>query len=380
MRLPLRDTPAPLARLELLHLALPRRYTFRSAIGTRSEKQVLMIRWWMPDGSWGIGEASCRADPRYSGEFIDGAVLMLRDHLGPMLMSSGTIGDLVEACSQIRGWPFATAAVLSAALDALRRGGVHDPIDRWTFPRQMSVPVGASLGLYSSTAETLHAVMRSQEQGVRRVKLKICPSMDPAILPAVRAAFPHLTLTFDANGSFGSAHLSPLADLAALDPLMLEQPFPPGRLDLDRRLKDRAPDLSLCLDESITDLGMLYTARMLGVLDVVNLKPGRVGGPLRCDAALRWCRERGVSAWIGGMFETGVGRHANARAASCLPDAIAHDINPPSTYLLEDIVSEPLRMADDGTIALDDAPVMIRWAVVDRSCVRRLDVLPGGVG
>jgi len=377
MHTPLLDTPAPLAHLELLHLTLPRRYTFRSAIGTRSEKQALMVRWWMPDGSWGIGEASCRADPRYSGEFIDGAVLVLRDHLGPMLSSSGTVGDLAAACSQIRGWPFAMAAVLSAALDALRRRGVPDPIDRWTHPRVMSVPVGASLGLQSSAAETLRAVNRSIKHGVRRIKIKISPSMDLAILTAIRAAHPQLTLTFDANGSFGSAHLDILAELASLDPLMLEQPFPPGRLDLDRRLKDRAPALSLCLGESITELGALYTAGMLGVLDVVNIKPGRIGGPLVCDAALRWCRTQGVPAWIGGMFETGVGRHANARAASCLPDAIAHDVSPPSTYLAEDIVDEPLVMAGDGTISVDDAPVTVRWSVVSRACVRRLDVLPG---
>jgi O-succinylbenzoate synthase len=377
MTSPLLDTPAPLARLEILHLTLPRRYTFRSAIGIRAEKQALMVRWWAPDGSWGVGEASCRADPLYSGEFIDGAVLMLRDHLAPMLSASGTIGDLAAACGRIRGWPFATAAVLSAAMDALRRQGIPDPIDRWSAPRRFQVPAGSSLGLFLTAEETIDAVAASSAKGYRRVKLKISPSMDLGVLSAVRTTFPDLTLTFDANGSFGPEHIDALADLSALRPLMLEQPFPPGRLDLDRRLKDAAPTLPLCLDESITDVGALYTAGMLGVLDVVNIKPGRIGGPLACDDALRWCQERGVSAWIGGMFETGVGRHANLRAASCLPDAVAHDVSPPSAYLAEDIVAVPMVLSSDGTIALDAAPVTVRWEVVDRHCVRRLDLHPG---
>ena len=64
----------PLARLELLDLAIPRRYAFRSAVGVRTIKRALLVRWWCPDGRWGIGEFAGRADPFFSGEFLDGAV------------------------------------------------------------------------------------------------------------------------------------------------------------------------------------------------------------------------------------------------------------------------------------------------------------------
>jgi O-succinylbenzoate synthase len=377
MLTPLLETPSPLARLELLHLTLPQRSTFHSAIGVRREKQALLVIWRDGLGGWGAGEVSCRPDPFFSGEFIDGAVLMLRDHLAPLLKASGTIADLAAACARIRGWPFATGAVIAAALDALRRRGVPDPVDRWGGSRAMRVPVGVSLGLYPDAALTIAAAEHSAARGFRRVKLKISPDLDPGVLPALREALGSLRLSLDANGSFGPEHIEALAGLAALRPAMLEQPFPPGRLDLDRRLKTRAPELRLCLDESLIDLGALYTAKLLGVLDVANLKPGRLGGPLACDAALRWCREQGVAAWVGGMFETGIGRHANLRVASCIPDAAAHDTAPPSSYLVEDIVADPLVMDTDGTIALSDAPPTIRWDVVARRCVRRLELPPG---
>ena len=370
------EAPVTLDRLELLELSLPRREVFTSAVGVRTEKRVLLVRWWDADGQWGIGEASCRADPFYSGEFLDGAVLMIRDHLAPLLPARGPLSAVVAACERIRGWPFATAALLSAAIDGLRRRGVPDPIDRWPGRRLRQVPAGVSLGIYADRPQTLAAVELAVQAGFRRVKLKLSPTMDPAVLPAVRAAFPGLRLSVDANGSFGAAQLDDLARLADLDLQMLEQPFPPGRLDLDQRLKARVPALPICLDEGLPDLGAAITARQLGVLDAANIKPGRVGGPLACDALLRWCRDSGVSAWIGGMFETGIGRHANLRAASCLPDAEAHDISVPSRYLVADITDPPLAM-HGGLVALDDAPVTVRWDRVSGACVRRLTVRPG---
>ena len=360
-----------LSHLELLEVVLPRRAPFQSAIGWRTEERVLLVRWWWPDGSWGIGESSCRADPFFSGEFVDGAWLMVRDHLAPLLPRDGTVGEVAAACRRVRGWPFSTAAVLSAAVDSLRRRGVPDPIDRWDGPRLPAVPIGVSLGLQPSAEQAVEAAHAAHARGFQRFKFKISPGTDIGALWAVRAAFPEHPISADANGSFAEEDIGHLASLAALGLLMLEQPFPPGRLDLDQKLKAAAPSLPICLDEGLTDPGALYVARAMGVLDVANIKPGRVGGPLACDRVLRWCRAHGVSAWVGGMFETGVGRHANLRVASCLPDAVAHDASAPAEYLAEDIVADPLVMAQ-GRIPVGDAPVSVCWAQVERFCTRRL--------
>lgn len=360
-----------LSRLELLEVVLPRRAPFQSAIGWRTEERVLLVRWWAPDGSWGVGESSCRADPFFSGEFVDGAFLMLRDHLAPLLPRNGTVGAVAAACKRVRGWPFTTAAVLSAALDCLRRQGVPDLIDQWDGTRLETAPIGVSLGLCPSPEQTLEAAHAAYERGFKRFKFKISPDTDLRTLQAVRDAFPEHPVSFDANGSFSEGDVPHLAALAALRPLMLEQPFPPGRLDLDQRLKAAAPALPICLDEGLTDPGALYVAQTMGVLDAANIKPGRVGGPLVTDQVLRWCRGREVSAWVGGMFETGVGRHANLRVASCLPDAVAHDASAPEEYLVEDILVEPLVM-EAGTIAIGDAPVSVCWTQVERFCRRRL--------
>lgn len=368
--------PAPLERLDILEVAIPRKQVFHSAIGSRTIKKALLVRWVFPDGQWGIGEAACRTDPLYSGEFNDGACLVLQQHLAPMLTPHGTVGDVVAACRRVRGWPFTMAAVLGALLDGLRRRGVADLIDQHPH-RQRRVAVGISLGLPTDLPATLSAIQTAIQRGIQRIKLKINPQIPFETLHAIRQAIPAARLSVDANGCFQAQHVDHLTKLSTLRLDMLEQPFAPGRFDLDQQLKAAAPDLRLCLDESLTDMGAFRTAHAMGVLDVANLKPGRVGGPLASDAIVRWCTRMGIRVWVGGMFETGIGRHANLRLASCLPGSPIHDLMPPTHYLTEDITSPPIAM-ENGVIDLSmDAPCTVRWDRVEALLCRHIQVQPG---
>ncbi|RMI06652.1 MAG: hypothetical protein D6681_08400, partial [Calditrichaeota bacterium] len=178
---------------------------------------------------------------------------------------------------------------------------------------------------------------------------------------------------FDANGSCSQSDFSFLKELAALHPVMLEQPFPPRRLDLCWALKREFPQLRLCLDESITDMGDLITAHQLGALDELNLKPGRVGGQLTAVQMMEYCRETGIPLWVGGMFETGVGRLANLRVAARIPDAAAHDLSPSHRYFREDILIHPIQMDTDGYVHLNrEAPAAINENAVERYLRQRI--------
>ncbi len=367
------DRRISLQRLELVELAVPQVESFRSAVGWRHERQALYVRWHDRDGAWGIGECSCRPDPFYSGEFVAGAVTVLSDFVFPALARRGTVAGVVEAVGRVRGWRFTVAAVLDAVSDLLRRRGEPDLVDLWSGDRTARVPVGVSLGIYDDAGKALERVSRAVEDGYRRVKLKLEPGIDRSTLEAVRAAFPDLALGFDANGSMTRRDLDFLASLAELHPAMVEQPFAAGRLDLCGDLKELAPELQICLDESVEDLGLLRAARRLGVIDELNLKPGRVGGPLETVRILEDCRESGLPAWIGGMFETGVGRWANLRVAACLPAARAHDLSPSRRYFRTDVVEHPVTMGDDGCIDLtDDRPVALDEAAFERLTVNRV--------
>ncbi|MEM7587509.1 MAG: enolase C-terminal domain-like protein [Acidobacteriota bacterium] len=362
-----------LERLEILEVVLPQVESFRSAVGVRNERRAVYVRWHDGEGGWGIGECSCRPDPFFSGEFVAGARSVLSDFIFPALPAVGSVGDVERALSRVRGWPFTVSAVLDALFDLLRRRGGLDPLDAWPHRRIERIPVGISLGLFADPAAAVDRVAAAVDDGYRRVKLKIGPNMRRDTLEAIRAAYPDLYLGFDANGTFGPADLDTVASLAELTPKMIEQPFAPGRLDLCQDLKQQAPELGLCLDESLTELGMVAAAHRLGALDEVNIKPGRVGGVLETVRILEYCRRHGLPAWVGGMFESGVGRVANLRVAACLPEATAHDLSPSSRYFTADVVAHPIEMGEDGCIDLsDDRPVALDEANLERLLADRI--------
>ncbi len=365
------DHELDLERLELLELAVPQLETFRAAIGVRNERRALLVRWFAPDGTWGIGECSCRPDPYFNGEFLAGARSVIEQFVFPALPRHGTVRGLVEVLDRLRGWSFTAAAVLDAARDLLRRQGASDPIDLWPHPRAERVPVGISLGIFESAEAAIERVAREAQEGYRRIKLKISPEVDRDILAQLRTEFPELHLGFDANGSFGEKDIDFVSGLAELEPVAVEQPFAPDRLDLSSELKRRRPGLRLCLDESLTGIGLVAAARQLQALDEVNLKPGRVGGVLRSLEILEYCRGHELPAWIGGMFETGVGRAQNLRIASCLPGADAHDLSPSRRYFAVDVLRQPIEMDSDGKVAVPEAPVEIDEDIVKRLTVDR---------
>ena len=295
----------------------------------------------------------------------------------PLIDAEGTVEALEAALGRVRGWPFARAAVLEAAVDLLRRRGLPDSVDA-RLAQIDRVPVGISLGLFGSAAEAVGRVGAALSKGYRRVKLKVDPQMDLSPVRALREAHPGAPLAFDANGSCSPSDLPFLADLVALSPLFVEQPFPPSRLDWCADAKDGLPELRVALDESVEGLGDLEVARRLGAIDELNLKPGRVGGQARALALIDRCGELGLPVWVGGMFETVVGRGANLRIAARIPEAQAHDLSPSSRYFARDVVQAPLEMDGDGCISVgDERPVEVDEGALEEFTMNRWELVPG---
>jgi len=194
-------------------------------------------------------------------------------------------------------------------------------------------------------------------------------------LNAVRETFPDFRIGFDANGSFTETDWETLQLIDSLKPDMLEQPFAPENLHLCRELKNRLPKMKICLDESITGMGDLISAHQLNALDEVNIKPGRIGGSLATLQMLSYCQEHQLPAWVGGMFETGIGRMANLRVAALLPNANAHDLSPSKRYFKTDIVLQPIDMSTSGFIDVsEDKPVEIDKAAIEKHLNQRISL------
>lgn len=352
-----------LEKLELFIIDLPQRNAFRSGIGLRTSRRALIVKWTDQSGAFGFGECACRPDPYYSSEFLSASIQLFEQFLFPRALASKSYGELLQNMHEIRGWHFSKAALEFAMHDALRRQHGKSLFDYWDRPRIAHIPVGISLGIQEDYASLYAKASDALEQGYQRLKFKCSPSTSlEDFQQLVRSlVIPHLS--FDANGTFSTDSFEKLLGFAELAH-MIEQPFAPRELLLAAKAKQKHPLPPLCLDESVHQLADLALAHTLQSLDELNLKLGRVGGLYASMQIAEYCFQHQLPCWVGGMFETGLGRILNLEFASFLPEARAHDLSPSSRYFVQDIVQQAVDMDASGHIALTSLDNSIDEAVL----------------
>lgn len=95
----------------------------------------------------------------------------------------------------------------------------------------------------------------------------------------------------------------------------------------------------ICLDESIHSLEDARVAITLGRRQIVNIKPGRVGGLTESVQIHNYCMEHNIPVWCGGMVEMGISRAQNVALASLPNFTIPGDISASSRHWEQDIIS-----------------------------------------
>jgi O-succinylbenzoate synthase len=340
-----------LKKIILHHLRMPMKETFKTAVSVDVVRETIIVEAWEKSGEIGWWEIVADVAPWYSCETVGTAWHIVKDFIAPLLKGkevgpttfSGVVGG-------IRGHRMAKAGVEFALWDlegklegkTLRElvGGVREKVE-----------VGLSVGVIGDEELLLETVRKGLEAGYRRIKLKVKPGWEIRPVKRVREEFGSIPLQVDANGSFNftDEHISILKKLDSYNLLMVEQPLHHEDLLQHSKLQKilRTP---ICLDESIRSLMDAETAHELGSCKVINIKPGRVGGLLETLKIHDYALKSGISVWIGGMLESGVGR-AFAIAAATLPGVkYPNDISPSDRFWVKDIVEPPWSMRNDGTI------------------------------
>jgi len=343
-----------LTGVELRHVSMPLVAPFRTSVGTQTTRDVLLLRV-VTDESEGWGECVAMTDPLYSSEYVDGAADVLRRFLVPALAAAGPIDAhaVATVLTPYRGHRMAKAALETAVLDAELRaegrsfarelGAVHD-----------RVPCGVSVGIMDSVPALLDAVGNYLDEGYLRIKLKIEPGWDVEPVRAVRERYgDDVLLQVDANTAYTLADARHLARLDPFGLLLIEQPLDEedvlGHAELARLI-----ETPVCLDESITSARSAAAAIRLGACQVVNIKPGRVGGYLEARRIHDVCVAHGVPVWCGGMLETGIGRAANVALAALPGFVLPGDTSASGRYYRTDI-TEPFVLAA-GQLAVPTGP------------------------
>lgn len=356
-----------ITRVRLHRLSIPLIAPFTTSFGTEHRREALLVELGADTTAGSVtgwGECVAMEEPLYSAEYVDGCAEVIRRWLVPTLtpVDDLTAETVAHRLRHVVGHPMAKAAVEMAVLDAQLRaagqsfasylGGMRD-----------SVPSGVSVGIQDSIEETLRVVDGYLADGYVRIKLKIAPGWDVEPVRAVRRMFgDDVPLQVDANAAYTLVDTPTLRRLDEFDLLLLEQPLAETDLRQHAQLATRL-STPICLDESVVSAESAADAISLGAAQVINIKPGRVGGYLEAVRIHDLAMAHGVAVWCGGMVETGLGRSANAALASLPGFVLPGDISASARFYQVD-VTEPVEMVE-GRVSVDTAPGVGRAPLPD---------------
>jgi O-succinylbenzoate synthase len=344
-----------LERLELRRIALDLVTPFRTSFGVETSRDILLTHV-TTDAGEGWGECVASHEPAYSPEFVEGCALVIQEHLWPAMLAAGigSASDVAPVLARLKGHQMAKAALEMAVLDAeLRANGT-------SWKRELGstrdrIPSGVSVGIFDTLDELSLQVAGYIDDGYVRIKLKIEPGWDIAPVRMIRDQIgPGVPLQVDANTAYTRDDIGHLCKLDEFDLLLIEQPLPEEDI-LGHAELARASATPVCLDESVISIQTAVDAIELGAAEIINIKPGRVGGYLNAVRIHDLCVARGVPVWCGGMVETGIGRAANAGLASLPGFTLPGDISASTRFYAHDIVVDPITL-DDGHVTVPTSP------------------------
>ncbi|MDA4121638.1 MAG: o-succinylbenzoate synthase [Thaumarchaeota archaeon] len=326
--------------LTIRHVRLPFLAPFTTSFGTEAERNALIL---LLDSDGVKAQAECVASvaPYYSYEDNQTALHVIRDHFAKLLKDLPTPQEFTLKADHVRGHNMAKAAVEMLLWDYhSKRKGV--PLVRELGPSKGYADVGISLGIDKKEV-TRKRVEAAVERGYQRVKLKIERGKEFDIVKSVRDVFPDIVLSADANSCYRLKDAPAIKRLDRFGLVYLEQPLEHDDL-LDHAKLAKEITTPICLDESVTSADRAAQAFDIGAAQVVNIKPGRVGGLGNSMEIAKIAKKHKGHVWIGGMFETGVGRSFNISLASSKLVDYPGDTSPNEKYFTRDIVKNPFTM------------------------------------
>lgn len=350
-------------------LEIPFRHPIETAGGRWSSRTLALVRLVDEDGLEGVGEAATD-DPAVG---FGGAGDALEANLAAVLAGLDPAdGPAVNV--RLAGVPAATAIVSAAATAAAdlaaRQAGLSLAGSVAERPRD-GVAVNGLVGIMPAReAGTRAAALAAQ--GLTCLKLK-CADEPTAVLAARVGAMrdavgPAVRLRLDANGAWPDASAAGAAIRAVerFDIELVEQPLPVGAGPAAFAALRGLVGVPLAADESVTDLAAAEAFLAAGAVDVLIVKPARVGGFRAGRAIADRAADAGVGVVVSTLFETGVGIAAALHLAATLPDdGRAHGLATAELFAT-DLLIEPLavragRMRVPGGsglgVALDPAAV-----------------------
>lgn len=345
MRVSLPDPDAlAVAEIDVRRVRLDLVTPHHAAHGIQRSRPTVLVRVRLDDGTEGWGECPALESPSYTSEYAEGAFAILRDRLVPARVAGRR--------EVVVGHPMARGALDDALIDAgLRAEG-----------RSLASAVGATrtdVGLRAIVSgqtvdELVELVAARVAEGYERIGVKITPMWMDEPLSALRTTWPALGLAVDANGTLDPGDLDLLGRLDGFGVDEVEQPCRAGDW-VGLQAVAAALRADVVLDESIMSPDDLVTAWSLGAGEVVNIKPARVGGVRAAADLVQRATELGMTAFVGGMLESGIGRASALAVAGLDGCGRATHLGPSRHYFAPDLV-DGIDLLPHARLRVPDGP------------------------
>jgi L-alanine-DL-glutamate epimerase-like enolase superfamily enzyme len=292
---------------------VPFRRPFATATGMWLEREAWILRLRDADGRVGLGEAVL--------EPADGETAsIVLDHL--VREAAGDAGEgRLPTTAELEGHG-APGRALRAALDTARQDLAEVPPASLT-RSGAGVGVNATLPVLGPAASA-EAARQAVGAGFETLKLKAGAERETEVLvdrvAAVRAAVgPAVRVRIDVNGAWDlESAVDRLEAIARFGIEYVEQPLAGDDTAAWSELRRRVR-VPLAADEAVTSVRAARLLLEADAVDVLVVKPARVGGPVATAEIAALAADRGVPVVVSTLFETGVGIAAGLAVAAALP-------------------------------------------------------------
>jgi O-succinylbenzoate synthase len=220
---------------------------------------------------------------------------------------------------------------------------------------QAEIACGVSIGIQNSHEQLLEKIETELAAGYRRIKVKCKPGWDVEVFEKIRARWPQIVLSCDANSAYTLQQIEHLKQFDRFNLLMIEQPLWHDDFYFHAQLQKQLKT-SICLDEAIHNHRDAQAAVELGSCRIINIKVGRVGGFSEAITVHNTAQQGRVPVWCGGMLESGIGRSHNI-ALSTLPNfTLPGDVSASKRYWKEDVIEPAVEVSPQGFIKVPNMP------------------------
>src|SRR5580693_5634631 len=237
-------------RITLREIQMPLVHFFETSFVRIYSRRILLVTV-EGEGLRGWGECVAGEDPYYSSEWIEGAWPTITRYLAPALLGKAISQgrEAVALLGRVRGHRMAKAALENALWDAEARAK-NLPLWKLLGGTRMEILCGVSIGIQDSHEQLLEKIATELAAGYQRIKVKVKPGWDLEVLEKIRARWPDILLSCDANSAYTLADEEHLKGFDRFKLLMIEQPLWADDFYFHARLQKQI-QTALCLDEAI---------------------------------------------------------------------------------------------------------------------------------